>query len=84
LFSSIEFPSPRKFHSILPFRQNEIIVFGGAYSNQASNYHAFVSGHLWIFNFEKFEWSRLPSLTMLRPTYFHAAAMNEVIIYLLL
>jgi hypothetical protein len=82
-FSSIEFPSPRKFHSILPFHQNQVIVFGGAFSNQTSNWHALVSRHLWIFNFEQLLWSRLSSVTMLRPTFFHAAAINEVIIYLL-
>jgi len=48
-----------------------------------SNWHNLVSGHLWIFNFEKLQWSMLSSLTMPRPTYFHAAAINEVIIYLL-
>ena len=43
-----------------------------------SNYHAVVSGHIWIFNFDKLEWFMLPSLNMLRPTYFHASAINQV------
>jgi hypothetical protein len=48
-----------------------------------SNWHNLVSGHLWIFNFEKLQWSMLSSLTMPRPTYFHAAAINEVKIFFL-
>jgi len=70
------FPTPRKFHSVLPFRKNQVVVFGGAYSTQMSNVHNLVSAHLWTFNFDKLEWSMLP-LNMLRPTYFHADAMNE-------
>jgi hypothetical protein len=53
-------------------------MFGGAYFNLSTNRHIVVDERLWTFDFEKFEWSVLPSLTMLRPTYFHAAAMNEV------
>jgi len=71
------YPSPRKFHSVLPFRKNQVIVFGGAYSNQMSNIHVLVSADLWIFDFDKLEWSVLRTLNMLRPTYFHADAMNE-------
>ncbi len=58
-----------------------MIIFGGAFSNQISNWHAVVNSHLWIFNFDQLQWSLLPSLTMLRPTYFHAAAINEVITF---
>lgn len=71
------FPPARKFHTVLPFRQNQVIVFGGAYLNPTSNHHNLVDGDLWIFNLNKFEWSKLSSLTMVRPTYFHAAAINE-------
>jgi hypothetical protein len=57
-----------------------VIVFGGAFSNQMpNNRHGPCNGNLWIFNFEKLEWSMLTSLNLLRPTYFHAADMNEVI-----
>ncbi len=77
---SLDFPPARKFHTVLPFRQNQVIVFGGAYLNPTSNHHNLVDGDLWIFNLNKFEWSKLSSLTMVRPTYFHAAAINEVIV----
>ncbi|CAF0993449.1 unnamed protein product [Rotaria sordida] len=71
------FPQARKFHSIFPFRKNQILMFGGAYFDQTTGYHVPTSGHLWILDFEKLEWSMLQSLTMLKSTYFHAAAMNE-------
>jgi hypothetical protein len=58
-------------------------MFGGACFDQLTGRHILVDGHLWIFDFEKLEWSMLPSLTMLQSTYFHAASMNEVIIFLL-
>jgi len=58
-------------------------MFGGACFDQLTGRHILVDGHLWIFDFEKLEWSMLPSLTMLKSTYFHAASMNEVIIFLL-
>lgn len=54
-------------------------MFGGAYLNLLTNRHISVSEKLWIFNFDRLEWSMLPSLSMLKSTYFHAAAMNEVI-----
>ena len=57
-------------------------MFGGAHFNHLTNRHILVNDHLWTFDFEKLEWSALSSLTMPRPTYFHAAAMNEVKIYL--
>lgn len=53
-------------------------MFGGAYFNQSLNRHIPVNERLWIFDFDKFEWSVLPSLNMPRPTYFHAAAVTEV------
>jgi len=71
------FPLGRKFHSILPFHNNQIIMFGGAHFDRLTNRHIVVNDHIWIFDFEKIEWSILPSLTMPRPTYFHAAAINE-------
>ncbi|CAF0810157.1 unnamed protein product [Adineta steineri] len=71
------FPTARKFHSIFPFHNNQVIMFGGAHFNRTTNRHIVVNDRLWIFNFEKLEWSILSSLTMPRPTYFHAAAMNE-------
>jgi hypothetical protein len=71
------FPTARKFHSIFPYHNNQIIMFGGAYFNLSTNRHIIVNERIWTFDFEKFEWSVLPSLTMPRPTYFHAAAMNE-------
>ena len=75
----IDFPIGRKFHTVLPFRHNKAIVFGGAYLNELTNRHSLVDGNMWIFDFVKLEWSKLPSLTMARPTYFHASAINEVI-----
>jgi hypothetical protein len=56
-----------------------VIVFGGAYLDPTTNMHNLVDGHLWLFDLDKLEWSKLSSLTMARPTYFHAAAINEVI-----
>ncbi len=75
---SIDFPTARKFHSIFPYRNNQIVMFGGAYFNLLTNRHIVVNERIWTFDFQKFEWAVLPSLTMPRPTYFHAAAMNEV------
>ncbi|CAF1560247.1 unnamed protein product [Adineta ricciae] len=71
------FPTPRKFHSIFPFHNNQVIMFGGAQFNRFNNRHVVVNDRIWVFNFEKLEWSILPSLTIPKPTYFHAAAMNE-------
>ncbi|CAF1482690.1 unnamed protein product [Adineta steineri] len=71
------FPTARKFHSIFPFRDNQIIMFGGANYDHNMHRHGPVSGNLWIFDFSKLEWSMLPSLSMVKPTYFHAAAMNK-------
>ena len=84
LFNFIEYPEARKFHSIFPFRQNEIIMFGGGYFDQNTHRHSIVNGNLWKFDFEKLEWSMLPSLTMLKPSYFHAGALNEVKIIFIL
>ncbi len=53
-------------------------MFGGAHFNRTTNRHIVVNDRLWTFDFDKYEWSVLPSLTMPRPTYFHAATMNEV------
>ena len=53
-------------------------MFGGAYFDLTTNRHVVVNERIWTFDFEKFEWAVLPSLKMPRPTYFHAAAMNEV------
>ena len=55
-------------------------MFGGAHFNPLINRHIVVNDRLWTFNFEKLEWSALSSLTMPRPTYFHAAAINPVTI----
>ncbi|CAF1145406.1 unnamed protein product [Rotaria sordida] len=71
------FPTSRKFHSIFPFHNNQIIMFGGAHFHHLLNRHICVNNRLWTFDFEKLEWSILPSLTMLQSTYFHAASMNE-------
>ncbi|UJR27391.1 hypothetical protein I4U23_008681 [Adineta vaga] len=71
------FPTARKFHSIFPFHNNQVIMFGGAHFNRFTNRHIVVNDRIWIFSFEKLEWSLLPSLKMPRPTYFHAAAINE-------
>jgi hypothetical protein len=53
-------------------------MFGGAHFNLTTNRHILVNDRIWTFDFEKLEWSVLSSLNMPRPTYFHAAAMNEV------
>ena len=58
-------------------------MFGGAQFDASRNRHTVVNDRLWTFDFDKLEWSTLPSLTMPRPTYFHAAAMNEVRILVL-
>ena len=58
-------------------------MFGGAYFDPQRGQHITIDEHLWKFNFEKLEWSKLSSLTMIKPSYFHAAAMNEVMIALL-
>jgi len=71
------FPTARKFHSIFPFHNNQIIMFGGAHFNRTTNRHILVNDRIWTFDFEKLEWSVLSSINMPRPTYFHAAAMNE-------
>ena len=78
----IDFPTARKFHSIFPFHNNQIIMFGGAHYNPSTHRHIVVNERIWTFNLDKLEWSILPSLTMPRPTYFHAAAMNEVKIFI--
>lgn len=77
--SCLDFPTRRKFHSVFPFRPNQVIVFGGADFHALPDLQAFSDMRLWVFDFNQLIWSRLPSLTMIRPTYFHAAAMNEVI-----
>lgn len=74
----LDYPPARKFHSIFPFRPNQAIIFGGTNFRRTLNLRSRIDSHLWIFDFEKLTWSRLPLLTMLQPTYFHAAAMNEV------
>jgi len=74
----IDFPTARKFHSIFPFHNNQIIMFGGAHFNRETNHHIVVNNRIWTFDFEKLEWAVLSLLTMPKPTYFHAAAMNEV------
>ncbi|CAF4694333.1 unnamed protein product, partial [Rotaria magnacalcarata] len=71
------FPTGRKFHSIFPFHKNQIIMFGGAHFHHLINRHIAVNNRIWTFDFEKLGWSILPKLTMPRPTYFHAAAVNE-------
>lgn len=71
------FPLARKFHSILPFHENQVIMFGGAYFNPSLNRHILCDERIWLFDFDKFEWSILSSLSMPQPTYFHAAAINE-------
>lgn len=75
---SLDFPTSRKFHSVLPFRSNQVIMFGGASFNPNTGDHVMVNDLLWTFNFEKFEWNTLPSLKMPRATFFHAGTMNEV------
>ena len=81
LFDFVDYPAARKFHSVLPFHKNQMILFGGAYYDDQVDRHAVVSEQIWKFNFEKLEWSLLPSLNMVKTTYFHAAAMNEVMIH---
>ncbi|CAF3387245.1 unnamed protein product [Rotaria socialis] len=71
------FPQGRKFHSIFPFGNNQVIMFGGAHFDTVTSAHHTVSEHLWTFDFEKLEWSMLQSLNMVQSTYFHAAAMNS-------
>ena len=75
---SIDFPQARKFHSILPFRDDQVLMFGGAFFNLSQPNHTAVNDCLWTFNLKKFEWSLLPSIKLIQPIYFHAAAMNEV------
>jgi hypothetical protein len=58
-----------------------MIIFGGAYYDEQVDRHAVVSEQIWKFDFEKLQWSLLPSLNMVQTTYFHAAAMNEVKIH---
>lgn len=70
------YPVSRKFHSVFPFSDNQIVIFGGAHTNPESFRHTVVNDNIWTFDFTKFEWSRL-TLSMPRPTYFHAAALNE-------
>lgn len=70
------YPLSRKFHSIFPFHDNQVIIFGGAHANPTSHQHSVVNDNTWIFDFTKLEWSRL-TLSMLKPSYFHAAAINE-------
>jgi hypothetical protein len=53
-------------------------MFGGAHFNRETNHHIVVNNRIWTFDFEKLEWAVLSLLTMPKPTYFHAAAMNEV------
>jgi hypothetical protein len=53
-------------------------MFGGTHFDLSTGNHAFVDERIWLFDMTKFEWSILPSITMPRPLYFHAAAMNEV------
>ena len=68
----------RKFHSVFPFRPNQVIVYGGVNYPQLPDLRVFSDVHSWIFDFNQLTWSRLSSSTMIRSTYFHAAAMNEV------
>lgn len=67
----------RKFHSIFPLGEHQILMFGGANYDQITNIHVVTEANIWIFDFEKLEWSK-SSLSMIQPTYFHAAAMNRV------
>ena len=53
-------------------------MFGGAYFNLTINRHIVVNDRIWTFDFDKLEWSVLSSIKMPKPTYFHAAAINEV------
>ena len=53
-------------------------MFGGAHFHRSTHLHTAVHERLWMFDFDQLEWSTLSSLAMSRPTYFHAAAMNEV------
>ena len=63
---------------MFPFRDHELLVFGGAFMHPTTLRHALVDERVWLFNLQKLEWSLLPSLSMVRPMYFHAAAMNDV------
>ena len=73
----IDFTAARKFHSIFPLGEHQILMFGGANFNQTAGIHVVTEAYVWIFDFEKLEWSRSSS-SMIQPTYFHAAAMNRV------
>lgn len=53
-------------------------MFGGAHFHPLLNRHIAVNNRIWIFDFEKLEWSILASLTLPRASYFHAAAINQV------
>ena len=53
-------------------------MFGGAYYHPPLHEHVPVDEHIWILDMKKFEWSLHSSLTLIRPMYFQAAAMNEV------
>lgn len=75
---STDYPKSRKFHSIFRYNNNQAIMFGGAYLNLDTNRHIVVNDRIWTFDFDKLEWSVLSSVKMPKPTYFHAAAINEV------
>lgn len=77
-YEMVEYPTPRKFHSVLPFGENRAVVFGGASYQHITGTHIVASPHVWLFDFERLDWTRMASVAMVRPTYFHAAAMNEV------
>ncbi|CAF1041274.1 unnamed protein product [Adineta ricciae] len=70
------FPTARKFHSIFPLGEHQILMFGGANFDQTAGIHVVAEAYVWIFDLEKLEWSRSSS-SMIQPTYFHAAAMNR-------
>ena len=72
-----DFPQPRKFHTIVPFRENQILMFGGAYFQAASHEHVPVDEHVWSFNFQTLQWSLVASLDLIRPIYFQASALNS-------
>lgn len=71
------YPQPRKFHSIIPSRDNEILMFGGAYFDVQTHDHVPVDEHVWSFNFTTLQWSLVSSLNLIRPVYFQAAALNQ-------
>lgn len=79
IFIEIDYPQPRKFHSIIPFRDNEILMFGGAYFDVQTHDHVPVDEHVWSFNFTTLQWSLVSSLNLIRPVYFQAAALNQVL-----